>query len=684
MSQPPEYERQEDFTDYQTNNPGQPMDGASLDNEFNAVKTTSDAIRDNLAILQRDDTAVANAIVHPDAFTTASLALMASDWVPTGLWVTATDYTIGDIVEISGASYVAATDHTSGAFATDHAAGDWVVLSYNNAAFGNSTSITETTIATAGQTVFPISTFEYIPGAGALQVHINGLLTTDFTETSGTEFTLGTGATLNDEVVVVGDIGKSFAAAETWAINPEDTPIPSAAGGDGATTYSALHWAAKAAAVSTAAATLDIFEFTATAGQTTVTGTDDNANLLAYIPDSLTVSINGATLKSDDFTATNGTSIVVAAMTAGDILQVMAFSAFALIDTYTKAEIDGGTAITPDLGAGSTVTGNMTINGQTVTPANLGYLSGVTSAIQTQLNAKLQSSDIGGTVQGYSANTPDVVMSQAEAEAGTSTAIRTTTAQRQAQAIASLAPSTAGSSLAHLGVLCQHNNLTSVNNSSNPTYQVDVAADGLLLEDVSGNVKKITSLSQTIDLTVSGAGGLDTGSEATSTWYHKWALAKADGTKTVVWSVETAFASVTLPTDYLYGGYLGTYYNDSGGDLINIEQVNQFVTYTEKVEMLNGSVTFRDWTAINVTSFYPPTAVRVKGLMASVNGLGAGMSSFSDGSAADMIHGQSSIITYPNVISARSVGVFNLLYKATMYSISSDTTQILNASGWEY
>jgi hypothetical protein len=36
--------------------------------------------------------------------------------------------------------------------------------------------------------------------------------------------------------------------AEEWAQNPEDVPVSSAAGGDGATTFSALHWAAKSLA----------------------------------------------------------------------------------------------------------------------------------------------------------------------------------------------------------------------------------------------------------------------------------------------------------------------------------------------------------------------------------------------------------------------------------------------------
>lgn len=128
MSQPPEYTRQADFTDYQTNNPGQPMSGASLDTEFNALKTTTDAVRANMAILQRDDTAMANAVVHPDAFTTASLALIASDWTPRGLWATTTAYVVGDLVEENGGGYVCAEDHTAGTFTTDYNAGKWISL----------------------------------------------------------------------------------------------------------------------------------------------------------------------------------------------------------------------------------------------------------------------------------------------------------------------------------------------------------------------------------------------------------------------------------------------------------------------------------------------------------------------------------------------------------------------------
>lgn len=59
--------------------------------------------------------------------------------------------------------------------------------------------------ATGGQTVFT-TTFTYVPNANALLVFQNGAVLTpgvDFTETSGTEFTLTVGATIGDTVVAL-------------------------------------------------------------------------------------------------------------------------------------------------------------------------------------------------------------------------------------------------------------------------------------------------------------------------------------------------------------------------------------------------------------------------------------------------------------------------------------------------
>ena len=103
--------------------------GNALDADFDALKLTTDQVRANQALLQRDDGLQANATIHPDSLTTATLALIASTWTPRGRWLTSTLYAIGDVVEQGGNSYVCAVEHISGTFATDDTAGKWVQLS---------------------------------------------------------------------------------------------------------------------------------------------------------------------------------------------------------------------------------------------------------------------------------------------------------------------------------------------------------------------------------------------------------------------------------------------------------------------------------------------------------------------------------------------------------------------------
>ena len=69
------------------------------------------------------------------------------------------------------------------------------------------------------------------------------------------------------------------------------------------------------------------FEYTATGGQTTFTGSDDNGATLAYTAGKADVFVNGVKLDGSDFTATNGTSVVLASAAAvNDIVCVKAYS----------------------------------------------------------------------------------------------------------------------------------------------------------------------------------------------------------------------------------------------------------------------------------------------------------------------------------------------------------------------
>jgi hypothetical protein len=84
------------------------------------------------------------------------------------------------------------------------------------------------------------------------------------------------------------------------------------------------------------------FRFTAAGGETSESGLDDNGLTLSYIPGKEQVYLNGVLLaRTSDYTATNGTSISsLAALTAGDILEIITFTAFELADSIARSLFD--------------------------------------------------------------------------------------------------------------------------------------------------------------------------------------------------------------------------------------------------------------------------------------------------------------------------------------------------------
>ena len=97
------------------------------------------------------------------------------------------------------------------------------------------------------------------------------------------------------------------------------------------------------------------YYFVATAGQTSVSGTDANGLTLAYVAGSEAVYVNGALqVRGVDYTATNGTSITgLSALALNDVVEVFAYTAFTVANAYTKSESDGLFATTTNFPAGA-------------------------------------------------------------------------------------------------------------------------------------------------------------------------------------------------------------------------------------------------------------------------------------------------------------------------------------------
>ena len=111
--------------------------------------------------------------------------------------------------------------------------------------------------------------------------------------------------------------------------------------------YDGANWIAASSAGS---ASLILYEYTATSGQTTFSGSDDNAATLSYTANNIQVVMNGVILDPSDYTATNGTSVVLAAgATTGDLVNIYAFKSFTVADTVSAS-------------AGGTFNANVTVN----------------------------------------------------------------------------------------------------------------------------------------------------------------------------------------------------------------------------------------------------------------------------------------------------------------------------------
>ena len=84
------------------------------------------------------------------------------------------------------------------------------------------------------------------------------------------------------------------------------------------------------------------FRFTAAGGETTISGADANGLTLAYIVGKEQVYLNGVLLvRTSDYTASNGSSITsLAALTAGDIVEIITFTAFELADSIARSLFD--------------------------------------------------------------------------------------------------------------------------------------------------------------------------------------------------------------------------------------------------------------------------------------------------------------------------------------------------------
>jgi len=126
--------------------------------------------------------------------------------------------------------------------------------------------------------------------------------------------------------------------------------------------WTGSEWVAASAA---GGASLNNFSYTATAGQTTFSGSDENSNTMSYTVDNIIVTLNGVVLEGGgtDYTATNGSSVVLTSgAVVSDEVNIVAFKTFTTAD-MVSASNGGAYQGNVDFAAGIDVTGNITVTG---------------------------------------------------------------------------------------------------------------------------------------------------------------------------------------------------------------------------------------------------------------------------------------------------------------------------------
>ena len=102
--------------------------------------------------------------------------------------------------------------------------------------------------------------------------------------------------------------------------------------------------------------------------------------------------------------------------------------------------------------------------------------------------------------------------------------------------------------------------------------------DGGLLSDTSGNAIVLPATSTvTANITASGANGLDTGSEASSTWYYIWAIWNGSAVASLL---STSATAPTMPGGYTHKAIVGVVYNDASSNFAGFQQRGSCVSLT--------------------------------------------------------------------------------------------------------
>jgi len=143
---------------------------------------------------------------------------------------------------------------------------------------------------------------------------------------------------------------------------------------------------------------------------------------------------------------------------------------------------------------------------------------------------------------------------------------------------------------------------------------VDINANAVSLRNDVNVVRRIENINLTIDITVSGENGLDTGSEAPDTFYHYFVIFNPD-TSTTSGLFSLSSTGPSLPTGFTFFGLVGAIFNDSGSDFIETRQTGNLSIIDDIPVLVNGTSDVTPEVSIDLSAAIPITAIKANVLL---------------------------------------------------------------------
>lgn len=294
----------------------------------------------------------------------------------------------------------------------------------------------------------------------------------------------------------------------------------------------------------------------------------------------------------------------------------------------------------------------------------------------------------GGSITNGTINSLTAPMSVANGGTGVATiAANSVVLGNGVAAVQTVAPSTSGNVLVSDGttwnstpfagpVIGAYSGLKVVTTT---TTSLTVTANYLVLGAATGSYTAST-VSATVQTSVSGAGGLDTGTIANNTWYSVWIIYNGS---TVSGLLSTSATTPTLPSGYTYKARVGwvRYATAALQASIQYGRRAQYVL-SSGGQIVIGSGTAAQWTAIATGAYVPSTASIIQVTVLGQTQVSTiGVSPNNSSTSANL--GSYGYVVSPNSAAYAGISASILLESTNIYWYSTGASNQVFVQGWE-